>query len=52
MMLVRFPKKIEFKVNSKQNETKMYTVDFKLTKFDKFFLKNIFKIFFYQSFKY
>jgi len=46
LYIVTFLKKIEFKVNSKQNETKMYIVDFKLIKFDKFSFKNIFKIIF------
>ncbi len=33
---VTFIKKIEFKVNFKQNETQIYTVNFKIIKFDLF----------------
>ena len=45
--IVTFLKKIEFKVNFKQNETQIYTVNFKIIKFDLFVYFNIF----YQFFK-
>ena len=43
--IVKFLKKIEFKVNLKQNEIHICTYKFKIIKFGPFSFQNIFEIF-------